>query len=234
MSSIMGLVFFIAFIAIFVYAFKWIKNRRNRTLKKRYRKNLLISVLVMVIAAGIGGATTDKSNESSTKSSDTAKSAKIVKKKQYVGKDKYNIAKKENVALIAKEKKLSQQNDKLDDQKEKIESDEAAAAEQAKEQQAAAQKQQEAAQKEQAKQAAAAQKQQQKQQEQAQSQPSQQSSGQTRGDMNTSDSGKIVGNINSHIYHVPGQSGYNMNSSNAVYFNSEQEAINAGYRRAKR
>jgi hypothetical protein len=52
--------------------------------------------------------------------------------------------------------------------------------------------------------------------------------------MNTSDSGKIVGNVNSHIYHVPGQSGYRMNSKNAVYFDNEQDAINAGYRRALR
>lgn len=51
-------------------------------------------------------------------------------------------------------------------------------------------------------------------------------------DMNTADTGKIVGNVNSHIYHVPGQHGYNMNSANAIYFNSEQDAINAGYRKA--
>lgn len=55
-----------------------------------------------------------------------------------------------------------------------------------------------------------------------------------RGDMNTADSQKIVGNVNSKIYHVPGQAGYRMNSSNAVYFNSEEEAQRAGYRRAKR
>ncbi|GHN61765.1 hypothetical protein ME807_01720 [Lactobacillus delbrueckii] len=52
--------------------------------------------------------------------------------------------------------------------------------------------------------------------------------------MNTADSQKIVGNVNSKIYHVPGQAGYRMNSSNAVYFNSEEEAQRAGYRRAKR
>ncbi|RVU73121.1 MULTISPECIES: hypothetical protein [Lactobacillus] len=54
------------------------------------------------------------------------------------------------------------------------------------------------------------------------------------GDMNTADSGKIVGNVNSKIYHVPGQAGYRMNSSNAVYFNSEAEAQAAGYRKALR
>lgn len=46
--------------------------------------------------------------------------------------------------------------------------------------------------------------------------------------------GKIIGNSDSHIYHVPGQASYNIKSSHAVYFNSEQEAINAGYTRAKR
>lgn len=55
-----------------------------------------------------------------------------------------------------------------------------------------------------------------------------------RVDMNTNDSGKIIGNRNSHIYHVPGQAGYRMNSSNAVYFQTEQQAQAAGYRKAKR
>ena len=50
----------------------------------------------------------------------------------------------------------------------------------------------------------------------------------------TGNQGTIVGNSNSKIYHVPGQAGYHMNSANAVYFNSEQDAINAGYRKAKR
>lgn len=55
-----------------------------------------------------------------------------------------------------------------------------------------------------------------------------------QGDINTNDTGKIVGNINSHIYHVPGQSGYSMNAANAVYFNTEQEAQAAGYRKSLR
>lgn len=55
--------------------------------------------------------------------------------------------------------------------------------------------------------------------------------------MNTADAnaqGVIVGNANSIIYHVPGQRGYRMNSSNAVYFNTEAEAQVAGYRKAYR
>lgn len=55
-----------------------------------------------------------------------------------------------------------------------------------------------------------------------------------RGDMNTAGTGTIVGNVNSKIYHVPGQAGYRMNSANAVHFNTEQDAINAGYRKALR
>ena len=54
------------------------------------------------------------------------------------------------------------------------------------------------------------------------------------GDMNTANSGKLVGNRNSKIYHVPGQAGYRMNSANAVYFDSEAEAKAAGYRKALR
>lgn len=46
--------------------------------------------------------------------------------------------------------------------------------------------------------------------------------------------GKIIGNKRSKIYHVPGQAGYHMNSSNAVYFSSERAAKAAGYRKAKR
>ena len=55
-----------------------------------------------------------------------------------------------------------------------------------------------------------------------------------QGDLYTGNQGTIVGNSNSKIYHVPGQAGYHMDSVNAVYFNSEQDAINAGYRKAKR
>lgn len=55
-----------------------------------------------------------------------------------------------------------------------------------------------------------------------------------RGDMNTGNSKRIVGNKNSKIYHVPGQAGYRMNSANAVYFASEAAAKAAGYRKALR
>jgi len=225
MTRLVGVVAFGFLIYFIVKLFKMrkaTKSDQTKALKKRYRNGLFISFLIMVIMLGTGGGSEE---QTTSKKSGAADTAKIVKKPKYVGKDKYNIAKKENVALIAKKKKLQKQEDKLQSQRDKIDSDEQAAKEKAQEQQATAQKQQE----EQAKEA-------QKQQNQAAAQQKQQASSQTqtKGDMNTSDSGSIVGNVNSHIYHVPGQSGYNMNSSNAVYFHSEQEAINAGYRRSKR
>jgi micrococcal nuclease len=46
--------------------------------------------------------------------------------------------------------------------------------------------------------------------------------------------GKIIGNIRSHIYHRPGQYAYSkISEKNRVYFNTEEEAQNAGYRKAK-
>ncbi len=49
-------------------------------------------------------------------------------------------------------------------------------------------------------------------------------------------SGVIRGNSKSKIYHCPGQANYDdmSDSSNLVEFASEQDAINAGYRKAKR
>ncbi|GEO64847.1 hypothetical protein [Companilactobacillus nantensis] len=230
MASFISLV---AFGFLIYFAIKMFKGRKlkstdraSKKLKKRNRIGLIVSILVFFIAAGIGGS----NEETTSKQSSSADTTKVVKKQKYIGKDKYNIAKKENVALLAKQKKLQDQEDKLQDQQDQIASDEAAAKQKEAEQQAAAQKQQE----EQAKAAEKQQKEAAAQQKQQQEQQSQQASSQTRGDMNTSDSGTIVGNANSHIYHVPGQAGYNMNSSNAVYFHSEQEAIAAGYRRSKR
>lgn len=52
--------------------------------------------------------------------------------------------------------------------------------------------------------------------------------------VNGNSSSLIIGNINSHVYHMPGQRGYTMKAKNAVYFHSEQEAINAGYRKAQK
>ena len=47
--------------------------------------------------------------------------------------------------------------------------------------------------------------------------------------------GKIIGSKKSKIYHLPGQAYYEkVKEENRVYFDSEEEAIKAGYRKAKR
>ncbi|MDH4099430.1 MAG: thermonuclease family protein [Nitrospirota bacterium] len=47
--------------------------------------------------------------------------------------------------------------------------------------------------------------------------------------------GKIIGNKSSRVYHLPGQANYeHVKEKNRVYFDTEEEAIRAGYRRAKR
>ena len=47
--------------------------------------------------------------------------------------------------------------------------------------------------------------------------------------------GKIKGNIRTKIYHLPGGSYYNrISEKNIVWFNTPEEAENAGYRRSKR
>ena len=223
MTAISSIGLVIVSLAVVFYIVKVILNVKNRPKRTKYLKYLAISFVLMIFftimsAISVGSDSADKSR---TTSADTA--AKVVKKQKYIGKDKYQIAKKENVALIAKKKDLEKQNDKLQDQKDQIESADQAQKQKEAEAQAAAQKQQE----EQAKAA-------EKQQAAASQQQSQTTNSQRRGDMNTADSGDIIGNSNTHVYHVPGQAGYNMNSANAVHFSSEQEAINAGYRRSKR
>lgn len=50
----------------------------------------------------------------------------------------------------------------------------------------------------------------------------------------SSSRGLIIGNKRSKIYHVPGQAGYHMSSSNIVYFKTEAQAKAAGYRKSLR
>lgn len=149
---------------------------------------------------------------------------------KYTGAKEYQQVKEKNAALISAKKAallayapLAKKVKKLEAQ-EKAEKEAAAKAKQEQEKQAS-----EAARKAAEKQAAAA-----SSASDSNTDDSAGTSSDQRGDMNTADSQKIVGNVNSKIYHVPGQAGYPMNSSNAVYFNSEEEAQRAGYRRAKR
>ncbi len=45
--------------------------------------------------------------------------------------------------------------------------------------------------------------------------------------------GKIIGNIRSHIYHLPSQYGYTrVLEKNRIYFQNEDEAVRAGFRRS--
>lgn len=50
----------------------------------------------------------------------------------------------------------------------------------------------------------------------------------------TTGEGTIIGNTKSMIYHMPGQAGYHMSTSNSITFSSEQEAQAAGYRKSQR
>lgn len=46
--------------------------------------------------------------------------------------------------------------------------------------------------------------------------------------------GKVIGNKNSMIYHVPGSASYNkISPENRVYFDTEADAQKAGYRKTK-
>ncbi|WP_125565828.1 DNA-entry nuclease [Companilactobacillus insicii] len=184
-------------------------------LSKRFKKIVWLSLIVLLSFTALYGTVTMTDIGSNI--------IQAAKKVKYIGKDKYAIAKKEHDALLAKKKKLVKQETSTHSQIDDIKKQEAEAKKAAAEQQAAAEKQQQEQQK--ASEAAA--------KKQVQATSSANSSTNSRGDMNTASSGQIVGNKNSHIYHVPGQRGYNMNSSNAVYFQTEQDAINAGYRKAK-
>lgn len=212
MSLILKLAEIIFIISTIYYGIKFLrlKGRRRTGIKRKFLISLFVFLSIGIL--GLGSQTND------VKSSSTD-NVKVVKK--YIGKDKYKLAKKEHVALLVKKNKLLKQSNQVQGKKDEIIEQKNREEEAAKQEQARQKEEQEQAQR----QAQEDAKNQAKEQEQAQSK--------TKGDMNTSDTGQIVGNKNSHIYHVPGQRGYNMNSSNAVYFQSEQEAIAAGYRKAK-
>lgn len=57
----------------------------------------------------------------------------------------------------------------------------------------------------------------------------------TSGDNKSSSEGKIRGNKNSMIYHIPGGKYYDsISDKNLIYFDSEDDAISAGYRKSKK
>ncbi len=180
--------------------------------------------VLLSLAVSPSSTTTTSSNEDAL-----AKSSRIVHKTvtKKVGTKELNKEKARAKVLKQEQKNKQAEYDKLKQQLDDYQEKE----EQQKQEAEQARKKAEAAAKKEAK---ARQKEAEEQQKAAQRQEANTSSSSNHGDFYTGNQGTIVGNSNSKIYHVPGQAGYHMNSANAVYFNSEQDAINAGYRKAKR
>lgn len=181
--------------------------------------------VLLSLAVSPSSTTTTSSNEDAL-----AKSSRVVHKTvtKKVGTKELNKEKARAKVLKQEQKNKQAEYDKLkqqlDDYQEKEEAEQAR-----KKAEAAAKKEAKARQKEAEEQQRATQR-----QEANTTSSSNSSDSSNQGDLYTGNQGTIVGNSNSKIYHVPGQAGYHMNSANAVYFNSEQDAINAGYRKAKR
>lgn len=180
--------------------------------------------VLLSLAVSPSSTTTTSSNEDAL-----AKSSRVVHKTvtKKVGTKELNKEKARAKVLKQEQKNKQAEYDKLKQQLDDYQEKE----EQQKQEAEQARKKAEAAAKKEAK---ARQKEAEEQQKAAQRQEANTSSSSNHGDFYTGNQGTIVGNSNSKIYHVPGQAGYHMNSANAVYFNSEQDAINAGYRKAKR
>lgn len=189
--------------------------------------------VLLSLAVSPSSTTTTSSNEDAL-----AKSSRVVHKTvtKKVGTKELNKEKARAKVLKQEQKNKQAEYDKLkqqlDDYQEKEEQQKQEAEQARKKAEAAAKKEAKARQKEAEEQQKAAQRQEANTSSSSNSSNSSDSSNQ--GDLYTGNQGTIVGNSNSKIYHVPGQAGYHMNSANAVYFNSEQDAINAGYRKAKR
>lgn len=188
--------------------------------------NCVTIALFVLLSLAVSPSST---TTTSSKEDALAKSSRIVHKTvtKKVGTKELNKEKARAKVLKQEQKNKQAEYDKLKQQLDDYQEKE----EQQKQEAEQARKKAEAAAKKEAK---ARQKEAEEQQKAAQRQEANTSSSSNHGDFYTGNQGTIVGNSNSKIYHVPGQAGYHMNSANAVYFNSEQDAINAGYRKAKR
>ncbi len=187
-----------------------------------------IALLVLLsLALSPSSTTTTSINENASAKSSRVVHKTVIKK---VGTKELNKEKARAKVLKQEQKNKQAEYDKLkqqlDDYQEKEEQQKQEAEQARKKAEAAAKKEAKARQKEAEEQQRATQRQ--------EANTSSSSNSSNQGDLYTGNQGTIVGNSNSKIYHVPGQAGYHMNSANAVYFNSEQDAINAGYRKAKR
>lgn len=252
MFAVSGCVFWLLFTLV---------RHRHGTWKSAMKRPLIGmggSFLVMLVAMIIGGALTPTTGKNSKQSADhvtTTSSTKLTAQEKAARAESKSLASKEGKQQASSES-LSSKRSKLENELAARESSEKAAAKAESKKQAAAsssaaaqsssvaaaaESSKAAAAAESSKQAAAASSQRAAQAAAAASQSkaaaantNQGGGGNNQGDMNTGNQGTIVGNVNSKIYHVPGQAGYRMNSSNAVYFKTEQDAINAGYRKALR
>ena len=187
-----------------------------------------IALLVLLtLALSPSSTTTTSMNENASAKSSRVVHKTVIKK---VGTKELNKEKARAKVLKQEQKNKQAEYDKLkqqlDDYQEKEEQQKQEAEQARRKAEAAAKKEAEARHEEQQKAA--------QRQEANTNSSSSSSNSSNQGDLYTGNQGTIVGNSNSKIYHVPGQAGYHMNSANAVYFNSEQDAINAGYRKAKR
>lgn len=168
-----------------------------------------IALLVLLtLALSPSSTTTTSMNENASAKSSRVVHKTVIKK---VGTKELNKEKARAKVLKQEQKNKQAEYDKLKQQLDDYQEKEEQQKQEAEEQQKAAQRQ-----------------------EANTNSSSSSSNSSNQGDLYTGNQGTIVGNSNSKIYHVPGQAGYHMNSANAVYFNSEQDAINAGYRKAKR
>lgn len=179
-------------------------TRNTITLKKI----LVAMTLVFSLMLLLQGCSDSETNSTSKTVPATTSTKKITKAQ-------YEEAKKEHKQLVATNQQLDKSLKDTDQQRQQIESQESEAENAVADEQNAAQ----------ASNADSG--------STAQTNQNQQNTNNDTGIVHGGSSQYIIGNVNSHVYHMPGQRGYTMKSKNAVYFQSEQEAINAGYRKAK-
>ncbi|WP_461216039.1 sunset domain-containing protein [Lacticaseibacillus sp. GG6-2] len=241
MATFFGLIFFVALLATGYFAVRFVIDRfTHHTQHHRGRKTLLALAVMIValVAVAVSPSSTDLtpsqarnklSQAQTTKHSLAAEMASAKQRQQTLNKQKALLL-AEVANADADEKTATSRKQAAQSASASQASAQAASASQARVEAAS----QAAAQAKAASTRAAAASSQAASASQAASTATPPSAPTNNGDMNTGNTGKIVGNVNSKIYHVPGQAGYRMNSANAVYFNTEAQAQAAGYRKSLR
>jgi hypothetical protein len=231
MTTFIGALYAIFYFSFFILLISWIVG----IVRKKRRKNdylpVLISLILMFISAQF---IPDDPVPAKTPKSTTEHVVYKVAKDDTTD---YQTAKSKHAILVAKLSKLNHENKSLktentDDQTSIAESKQKQAdqASEASVQKAEAESQSKAIEESTQKVASESR----RQASSVARQQSEATSSEAKGDTYTGTAQDIIGNVNSKIYHVPGQSGYHMNSSNAVHFKSEAEAQAQGYRKALR